>query len=185
MTPGDGGWTYGLIVNTDTDSASRTRVAGYSSFGTAAGPLQGTEYGRDLTGISFSEIRIDNFALGTSVSRTIAAPQAWGGANYSSGGGFPAARIDIAGGEQFRAGYYVAGSNQLIPVCFVPNTISLSWVCDTDSGPIEGWLDPSGGELCSPSGIGQKIWRDPAQAPNPCVSYLGAAPPAVYGLAIR
>ena len=185
MAPGDGGWTYGLIASAATDSDGQTRVAGYTTFGTAAGPVLGTEHGRDLTGLSFTAVRIDNFALGTSVRRTLAAAKTFGGGTYTSAGGYAAAKIDLDGTAQLRAGYYIAGAQQLIPVCFTTNATPLGWVCDTDSGPIEGWIDPSGGELCSPSGIGMKVWRDAARTPNPCVPYAGVTPAPVYGLAIR
>ncbi|TNF29240.1 MAG: hypothetical protein EP329_16250 [Deltaproteobacteria bacterium] len=185
MTPGDAGWTYGLIVDSDTSSDSRARVAGYTTFGAADAPVPGTAYGVDLTGLTFSEVRIDNFTLGTRVSKTAGSTLTWGGTTYTSSTGFPAMLFDLGTGFHLRAGYYGNGCSATnIPVCFT-STSNSQWVCDTDSGYIEGWVDCGGGEVCG-SGYyyGKEVWRDAAYTPV-CTSYIGAATPALYGFAVR
>jgi len=182
MTPGDAGWTYGMIVDSDTPSDSRTRVAGYTTFGTAGAPVPGTAYGVDLTGLSFSEVRIDNFALGTSVVETATSTLTWGGTTYTGSTGYPGMKFDLGGGIQLRAGYYGTGCSATnIPVCFT-GTGNTAWICDTDAGYIEGWVDCGGGEVCG-SGFyyGKEVWRDGAS----CTSYINAATPALYGFAVR
>jgi hypothetical protein len=185
MTPGDAGWTYGMIVDSDTSSDSRSRLPGYTAFGTAAGPIPGTAYGVDLTGLSFSEVRIDNFALGTVVKKSAASALTWGGTQYTGGTGYPAMIFTLAGGVSLRGGYYgpsCSASN--IPVCFA-STSSTGWVCDSDSQYIEGWVDCSGGEICGTGFYyGQEVWRDASDSPT-CVSYLSAGTPALYGFAVR
>ncbi|TNF28452.1 MAG: hypothetical protein EP329_17850 [Deltaproteobacteria bacterium] len=187
MTPGDGGWTYGLIVDASTPTDTERRVAGLSRFGAVGPPVLGTAYGVDLTGVSFSEVRIDNFTRGTAVSRTVTPATVWGGGRYTSNTGYPAMALDLDGGEQVRAGYYIAGAtaaSALIPVCFVPASSNPGWVCDSDWNEIEGWIDPSGGEVCGVDYFDKRVWRDTADTPV-CVPYLGVTPPPLYGLAVR
>jgi hypothetical protein len=61
MTTDGGGWTYGAIVRTTTPSDNRTRVAGLTAFGTPVVNRLDNEYSVNLTGVSFRDIRIDNF----------------------------------------------------------------------------------------------------------------------------
>ena len=185
MTPGDAGWTYGMIVDSDTSSNSRSRVPGYTAFGTPAGPTAGTAYGVNLTGLSFSEVRIDNFALGTVIKKSAASTLTWGGTQYSSSTGFPAMMFTLAGGFSLRGGYYGSGCTASnIPVCF-SSTASTGWVCDSDSQYIEGWVDCGGGEICGGGYYyGKEVWRDASDSPA-CVSYISAGTPALYGFAVR
>lgn len=189
-----GGWTFGMIVDTTTDHATRSRVAGLSSFGTAGGPLPGTAYGVPLTGITFSEVRIDNFALGATVRRSAAAPIVWDTTTYLGDTGFTMKRYAMNGGWDLRVGYYGplgaappagCGSSFNIPVCFTLSSNPVGWGCDSDAGAAEGWLDCTAGELCGGGFYyGQKVWRDVGAAPA-CVSYQADPTPALYGFAVR
>ena len=180
METDGGGWTYGAIVNTTTSSANRTRVAGLTAFGSAQANKLANEFSVNLTGISFGEVRIDNFTKPSAVVRSTAAPLVWDGTTYQGGGSLPAKRMSLASSWELRLGYYIAYCSletTNIPICFTPSSNPLSWVCDTDSGPVEGWVDPTGGELCGLHYC-KKVWRDSA-----CTSYVGST--AVYGLAVR
>jgi hypothetical protein len=175
-----GGWTYGAIVKTTTSSANRSRVAGLTSFGGVNANKLTNEYSVNLTGVSFNQVRIDNFTKGSAVVRSTAAPATWNGTTYSSGGGLPAKRMSMASSREFRLGYYINYcdlQSTNIPMCFTSSGNPVSWVCDTDSGAAEGWIDPTGGELCGLHYC-KKVWRDSA-----CTSYLSST--AVYGFAVK
>jgi len=180
METDGGGWTYGTIVKTTTSSANRSRVAGLTAFGEVNANKLSNEYSVNLTGVSFNQVRIDNFTKGSAVVRSTAAPTTWNGATYSSGGGLPAKRLSMASSREFRLGYYISYCNLQstnIPMCFTSSSNPVNWVCDTDGGFVEGWVDPTGGELCGLYYC-KKVWRDSA-----CTSYLGST--AVYGFAVR
>lgn len=181
MVTAGGGWTYGAIVTTDTDSANRTRLPGITTFGTPGSTPATSDYSVNLNGITFSEVRIDNFTKGSAVQRSTSAPTVWTTATYASDFGFGAKRLSLAGGFELRVGYYghpvcsVASNN--IPMCFVQSSNPAGWVCDTDSGFVEGWLDATGGELCGQFYC-KKVWRDTS-----CTSYVSST--ARYGFAVR
>jgi hypothetical protein len=181
MVTDGGGWTYGAIVRTTTPSNNRTRTAGVTAFGTPVAGVLDNEYSVDLTGVRFSAVRIDNFTLGRAVQRSTAEPATWDSTTYLSSGGFTSKRIALASAYEFRVGYYLPGYCGLaqtnIPMCFTSASNPAAWVCDTDSGPVEGWVDATGGELCGLSYC-RVIWRDTA-----CTSYTSAV--AVYGFAVR
>ena len=181
MTSDGGGWTYGAIVRSNTSSDNRSRVAGVSVFGTPVPVLLDNEYSVNLSGMRFREIRIDNFTLMRTVRRTAAATVTWDATTMTSDGGLPAKRITLGEGSDFRVGYYLAnycGLTQTnIPMCFTQTTNPAGWICDTDSSPVEGWVDATGGELCGMFYC-RMLWRDTA-----CVSYNAMT--AVYGFAIR
>ena len=180
MEADGGGWTYGAIVKTTTSTANRSRMPGLTVFGEAQANKLANEYSVNLTGVSFGKVRIDNFTKGSVVTRSTAAPTTWNATTYSSGGNLPAKRTSLASSWEFRIGYYItlcSLETTNIPMCFTPSSISTSWVCDTDSGAVEGWVDPTGGELCGLYYC-KKVWRD-----SGCTSYLGST--AVYGFAVR
>jgi hypothetical protein len=180
METDGGGWTYGAIVKTTTSSANRSRVAGLTAFGGANANKLTNEYSVNLTGVSFNQVRIDNFTKGSAVVRSTAAPATWNGTTYSSGGGLPAKRMSMASSREFRLGYYInycSLQSTNIPMCFTSSGNPVNWVCDTDGGVVEGWVDPTGGELCGLHYC-KKVWRDSA-----CTSYLSST--AVYGFAVK
>ncbi len=131
--------------------------------------------------MTFREVRIDNFTLGRSVRRTATSVLTWDGTTYRSGFALPAKRLVLGSGSDFRVGYYASGYCALdrtnIPMCFTSSTNPADWVCDTDSGPVEGWVDGTGGEVCNMFYC-RVLWRDTA-----CTSYVSSV--AVYGFAIR
>ncbi len=180
METDGGGWTYGAIVKTTTSSDNRTRVAGVTKFGMPVADKLANEFSVTLTGIQFSEVRIDNFTKGAAVTRETAAPTTWNTVTYQSSNGLPAKRLSIAGSLEFRVGYYAAYcglDTTNIPMCFTSSGNPVGWVCDTDSGFVEGWVDPTGGEICGQYYC-KKLWRDTA-----CTSYVNQT--AVYGFAGR
>jgi len=181
MTTDGGGWTYGAILRTTTPSANRTRVAGVTTFGTPVVNRLDNEYSVSLTGVTFREVRIDNFTLGRVVQRSLAAPGTWTAETYLSGGNLGAKRIALASGFDFRVGYYLGNYCGLertnIPMCFTSSSNPTAWVCDTDSGTVEGWADGTAGELCGMFYC-RMLWRDTA-----CRSYVDEV--AVYGFAVR
>ena len=181
MVTDGGGWTYGAIVRTTTSSDNRTRTAGVTTFGTPVAGVLDNEYSVDLTGVRFSTVRIDNFTLARNVQRSTAAPTTWDSTTYLSSGGYTSKRIALASSYEFRVGYYLSGYCGLaqtnIPMCFTAASNPTGWVCDTDSGPVEGWVDGTGGEICGMYYC-RVLWRDTA-----CTSYVSAV--AVYGFAVR
>jgi len=180
MTTDGGGWTYGAIVRTTTPSDNRTRVAGLTAFGTPVVNRLDNEYSVNLTGVSFRDIRIDNFTLGRVVTRSLTAPATWTADTYASGGSLTAKRIVMGTGYDFRVGYYTnyCGLERTnIPMCFTSSSNPTAWVCDTDNGTVEGWADGTAGELCGMYYC-RVLWRDTA-----CTSYVSGV--AVYGFAVR
>jgi len=174
-----------MIVGTATTSSTRTRLAGITAFGVAAPPGPTAEWGVDLTGIKFREVRIDNFTKPASVKHTATSDLTWNATTYAGDTGFVGKRVVLGGGWDLRAGYYGTGAgcvdlaNIIIPICFTASSTPTGWVCDTDAYGLEGMGDCSAGEIC---GAGfyyaKKVWRDTA-----CTSYLTTT--AVYGFAVR
>jgi hypothetical protein len=182
MTTDGGGWTYGAIVTTQTDSGGRTRMPGLTAFGAPGADPLSSEYSVDLTGLTFKEIRIDNFTLPAVVKGAVAGGATWDSTTYQSNYNHPAKRIPLDGGIEFRTGYYPSfcQTNAIdIPICFTLQSNPQGWVCDTDAGWSRGMLDETAGEAC---GAGfyycKEVWRDAA-----CTSYIGGK--AVYGFALR
>jgi hypothetical protein len=183
MVTDGGGWTYGMIVRVTSGSAGRTRVAGYSAFGTAAAPGPTAEYGIDLSGMRFREVRIDNFTRPATVDARMRATLTWGGTEFSSIAAQPAMRIWTGGAYDLRAGYATFDPscimvNESIPVCLADAESIPGFVCDTDARTAQGMLDCQGGEHCGQP-PGARAWSD-----TTCVSYA-SGPDAVYGLAVR
>ncbi|MBI2389250.1 MAG: hypothetical protein HYV09_06515 [Deltaproteobacteria bacterium] len=185
MTTDGGGWTYGMIVNTVTTSATRSRLAGITTFGVAAAPSPSTEFGIDLTGIKFRDVRIDNFTKPGSVKHTATAEVTWDATTYTGATGYVGKRLVLGDGWDLRAGYYGNGAdctnlaNVNIPICFTESSNPTSWICDTDGNGLQGMGDCSAGELCGAGFYyGKKVWRD-----TTCTSYLTTT--AVYGFAVR
>lgn len=186
MTTEGGGWTYGAIVTTTTPSGIsgiRTRLAGVTTFGTPGNTVDTSEYSVDLTGITFTKIRIDNFMLAKAVDRTAPGLRTWAADTYKSQTNFDAKRINIDGGWEFRVGYFdetCPADSINIPMCFVPTSILPGWVCDSDTESSDGWIDAAGGD----GGCGatcSKLWReDPV-----CLPYKNKNSPARYGFAVR
>ena len=180
METDGGGWTYGAIVKTTTDSDGRTRIPGVTVFGGAIDDKLANVYSVNLTGVVFTDVRIDNFTKGSHVQRSTGGGTTWNAALYKSSPGLDAKRVTLVSGWEFRLGYYASYcglESTNIPICFTPQGNPVGWVCDTDSGPVEGWVDPTGGELCGLYYC-KKVWRDTS-----CTSYAGQT--AVYGFAVR
>jgi hypothetical protein len=182
MTTDGGGWTYGAIVSTATDTGDRTRMPGLTPFGAPTADPMTSEYSADLTGLSFKEVRIDNFTSKSTVKHAVAGGATWDAATYQSDFQHPAKRVALDANIDFRVGYYptMCTAAQIdIPMCFTLQSNPVGWVCDTDAGFAEGMLDETAGELC---GAGfyycKKVWHDAS-----CTSYAAAT--AVYGFALR
>lgn len=184
MTTAGGGWTYGLVVNTDTSTDGDSRVTGYTAFGTAAAPGPSAAYGIDLTGMRFRDVRIDNFTNGSTQGAASRATMTWGGTEYRSLSSRPAMHLWMGAAEDLRAGYLAldpscVGTNEAIPICLADADTSPLFVCDTDSRIATGVLDCQGGEFCGMA-VGAKAWAETTI----CTPYAGASP-AVYGFAVR
>ena len=178
METGGGGWTWIAVVNSDTDNAGKTRVLGVTAFGSVGNALETSEYSVDASGLTFTEVMIPNGKSGDKLTHAAAGQLVWDTKTYKGGGGDVAKLVQLADALQLRTGYY-AGNNTNIPVCFSKNAISSSWVCDSDSTPIEGWIDASGGEFCGATGKPRKWAKGGA-----CTVY-GGGDKIVYGLAVR
>jgi hypothetical protein len=181
METDGGGWTYGSIVKTTTDTADRTRVPGVVFFGQPVNDKLANEYSVNLDGLTFHDVRIDNFSKPSAVTHTSAALLTWDNSTYQSPFGTPAKRIVINNDWEVRVGFYghpACGINTTnIPMCFTLTANPISYICDTDGQPGEGWMDPTAGEMCGLYYC-YKLWRD-----SECTSYTAAV--GIQGIAVR
>jgi len=183
METDGGGWTYGAILRVTTPSQSASLIPGVTSWSTPVADKLSNQYSATLTGVTFSEIRIDNFTASQSVKQAAGSPATWSGDTYKSAFNYTAKRVAVNGSWEFRTGYYghpaCNYSAENVPMCFVSPSYGQEAVCDTDSGPVQGWLDATGCEICSWSWCYcSNVWVG-----SSCLNYNSSD--AVYGFALR
>jgi len=181
MEADGGGWTYGAVVRTTTDAMGGARLLGVTPFGAPTARWMDGEHAVDLTGLSFREVRIDDFTDRRSVVRAAATTLVWDAGTYPSAGGAPAKRVALEGDVELRLG--VAGASGCdasrvnLPVCFVPAGVPAASVCDAGAAAFEGWAGAAASGRCGMPACAV-LFRDAS-----CASYASRV--AVYGFALR